>query len=102
VPIAAGALLRRRLGPLGVLAGGGALIVPFRTEETFAGERLPTRAGLAPPGGFIAAGVARRAGPGEFLFEARTNLIFSNGARVGLSGMLGGVAGVLSYRLLID
>jgi hypothetical protein len=102
VPVTAAALVRHRTGPLALHGGAGLVLTPLRAEERFDDVRLPPKTSLLVPGFTGVFGVARRLGGGEIVLEARYNWLVSQGERSGFSGQLGGLAALLSYRLVTD
>lgn len=102
IPLTVAGAIRRPLGPVALQAGAGFIITPFRAEEQFDDQRLPQRTGLLTPGFVGLFGAAVDLGGGEIMVESRFNWMISQGRATGFQGQLGGIAGVLGYRLRID
>lgn len=102
IPLTVAGAIRRPVGPVALQAGVGFLVTPFRAEERFDDQRLPQRTGLLTPGLVGLFGAAVDLGGGEIMVESRFNWMISQGGATGFQGQLGGIAGVLGYRLRID
>lgn len=102
VPVTAAGLVRQDRGRWAGWVGGGVVVAPYAASRTFGDAPAARAAGVLPPGFTGVVGGGRRIGGGELAIELRGTFLSSPGGGTGYTGQVGGLAGVLGYRLVID
>lgn len=79
--------------------GLGALVAPYQGSSQYAGSALAKGPGILSPGFMAVAGYGVRVPGGEFGVELRGSTLTSQGSDLALSGQLGGLSALLTYRV---
>ena len=79
--------------------GLGALVAPYAGSSQYAGSPLAKGPGILSPGFMAVLGYGVRVPGGEFGVELRGSTLTSQGSDLSLSGQLGGLSALLTYRV---
>jgi hypothetical protein len=99
-PLQLSILYRADFRQQAIWGGAGLLFAPWRGSNQWADGARSARVGILPPGVGAVGGYGVRALGGEIAAEIRVSTLFSPGTDVSLRGQVGGLAGLIGYRVV--